>query len=92
MPHYIKPPKTLKERYGTQQAYFLATREKHNNLTYKDFLFRINPNRKHKIPVTVAAEDFNVTTPTWYSWLEWYKDEHSTDQQEEGSHLLELAE
>lgn len=75
MPRHIDPPKTLKERYGTMRAYFKATADTHNGMVYKDFLARVNPGRKHKVPVPVAAEDFNVSPKTWYSWRKWHTEE-----------------
>ena len=77
MPRHIDPPKTIAERGGLKE-YLDTTAEQHNGLKYRDFLSRINPNRKHKIPKVVIAEDFSVSARTIYSWLRLYASEQAT--------------
>lgn len=68
MARHLKPPKSIDE-YGGMDPYLEATAHLHNNLVLKDLLFRLNPKRRHVVPKTVIAEDFNVTPQTIYSWI-----------------------
>jgi len=74
MPRHINPPKTIAERGGLK-AYLDETASQHNGLCYRDFIYRINPERKHKVSKTIIAEDFGVNVSTIYSWLNIHKTE-----------------
>jgi hypothetical protein len=76
MPRHIDPPKSYDERGGLPVV-LDEDAEKHNGLGYKEFVARVrqNEHRKHKIPAAAHAEDFNVSTRTWYGWLTRYKNE-----------------
>jgi hypothetical protein len=76
MPRHIDPPKTIAERGGLE-IYLNKMSVMHNGLGYKDFLHRINPNRKHKISKAAIAEDFNVSPGTIYSWLRIHRAEQA---------------
>lgn len=73
MPRHINPPKSIND-WGGLKPYLDATADKHNGLKHRDFLQRIRP-RKHPISKAAAAEDFNVSTKTWYDWLKRHEQE-----------------
>lgn len=77
MPRHINPPKTIAERGGLK-AYLDETASQHNGLRYRDFIYRTNPERKHKVSKVVIAEDFGVSVGTIYSWLKVHKAEQAT--------------
>lgn len=77
MPRHIDPPKTIAERGGLE-TYLNATADLHNGLKYRHFLSRINPARKHKVPRSVIAEDFNVSRTTIYAWISLHETEQAT--------------
>lgn len=76
MPRHIDPPKTIAERGGLK-AYLDETAAQHNGLRYRDFTYRTNPERKHKVSKAVIAEDFGVSVGTIYSWLKIHKAEQA---------------
>lgn len=77
MPRHIAPPKSI-DNWGGLKPYLDATYEQHSGLKYRDFLYRIRP-RKHPISKATAAEDFNVSTRTWYSWLKRHDKEATSE-------------
>lgn len=77
MPRHIDPPKTIAERGGLK-SYLDETATQHNGLRYRDFIYRTNPERKHKVAKAVIAEDFGVSPATIYSWLRIHRDEQTT--------------
>lgn len=66
----LPKPRSIND-YGGVKNYLDAPeiRAKHNDLGYKEFKQRINPNRKHKISKPAAAEDFGVSKQTFYDWI-----------------------
>lgn len=74
MPRHIDPPKTIAERGGLE-IYLGQTRPQHNGLNYRDFVDKIDPNRKHPLSKPQIAEDFNVSPRTIYSWIRIYRSE-----------------
>lgn len=76
MPRHVPRPKSIDD-WGGLKPYLNGTAEQHNGLGYRDFLTRINPKRKHPIPKPVMAEDFGVSTKTFYSWLKRHEAEQA---------------
>jgi hypothetical protein len=64
----ISRPKSIDD-WGGVEPYLNGTRGEHNGLGYSAFKKRIDPNRKHKIPKPVIAEDFGVSKQTIYDWI-----------------------
>jgi transposase len=90
MPRHINPPKTIAERGGLK-VHLDETANYHNGLRYRDFVNRINPKRKHKVPKAVIAEDFDVSSRTVYAWIRIYNAEQATSRPSETTRETEAA-
>lgn len=84
VPRTIAPPKSIAD-YGGLKAYLDSTKGKHNGLGYSAFWRRVDPARKHRVPRSVVAEDFGVSTRLIYDWLKILPDYwQALQEQEEG--------
>lgn len=77
MPRHAPKPKSIND-WGGIKPYLDGTADVHHGLKFKDFKLRIDPNRKHKVPKPVAAEDFGVSTQTFYDWIKRYETQGPT--------------